>query len=232
MPPRARAPRARRSTSHTPGAPRCPHLALPPPAHPRTTLSHPLPRSRAPRRAAAPAAPAAAPWPPPPPAACAARRRGDDYEPTWRRQERGSGSDSWRGSGEGGAGGRPYHVTINGAEIKVPQGTLWRAALPAAALLAGAAFVGPFVVAAAAGALAIGAGLAAAGAAATALLFPFFFIAGAGALLSFGAWAAVGAAVMLPSLLLFLALVRPGGGGGSVCGGGAGLVVMRWAAVM
>lgn len=85
------------------------------------------------------------------------------------------------------------------------QSLLWRGALPAAGLLAGAAVLGLPLLFAAAGALAVGAAVAAGGLAATALFLPFFLAAGLAATFSFGAFAAV---FMLPQLMLLMGMVR------------------------
>lgn len=134
-----------------------------------------------------------------PQVSCASRRRRDDFDDdaSWGRSRRQRD---------------PFRVRINGREVSVPEDALLRAALPAAVLLSGALFMGPIMIVAAAGALAMGAAIATAGVAMTALFFPFLMVAGIGGAFAFGTFATLGAVFVLPKLLVTLAVAGVGGG--------------------
>lgn len=128
---------------------------------------------------------------------CASRRRRDDYDfdPSWR-------SSSGRKQRQ-----QRFTMRINGREVEVPDDALWRLALPAAGLLGIAAFLGPLVITAAIGALAVGAAVATAGFAMTAMFFPFLIMAGVGAVFTLGSFFTLGAMFVLPKIIATMALV-------------------------
>ncbi|KIY97995.1 hypothetical protein MNEG_9970 [Monoraphidium neglectum] len=103
-------------------------------------------------------------------------------------------------------------MRIQQREVEVPESDVWKFALPAAAFLGIAAFMGPLVITAAFGALAVGATVATAGFAMTAMLFPFLMFAGLGVALTFGSFAVGTAMFVLPNLLAAFALLAVGGG--------------------